>query len=402
MDVYTAFDVDSGQGSTYVVKARRQVGKSILAEVLLIKFGLTKKCTSALIEPTLNQSRRVFKQLVSLLEGSGVIKSANGSLLTIEFVNGSEILFKSAEQLEGLRGMTISGLLVIDEAAFIADEVFEILYPTVDVHRAPIFVISTPLFKDGKFFQLFENENNIVFDWSKYDTSKYLSPERLEQYRNEMSDIKFRSEYLGEFIEDGSFVFSNISNCIKDSEKEPIYAGVDWAVGNNGDYTVVTLMDEDATVTKIEAFNNIEPSEQIGIISRIINDTPTLKKVQVEQNSIGAVYFDYLKRAVSKPQIITVFNTSNESKRRIIEQLASGFAKGTVGIPNDGELLRELNHFAVTKTPTGKVTYEGVGAHDDYCMSLAFAYDLASGGNNAGVYNIYFSKKNKNNSKHRN
>ena len=242
-DVYDAITDTNNEGKTFVVKARRQVGKSILAEVLLIKFGLTKKCVSVLVEPTLNQSRRVFKQLVDMLTGSGVIKSANGSLLTIEFVNGSEVLFKSAEQMEALRGMTVSGLLVIDEGAFIQDEVFEILYPTVDAHRAPILVISTPLFTEGKFYQLFNNNNNIVFDWSTYDTSKYLSPEKLNQYKNEMSDIKFRSEYLGEFITDGSFVFGNVKNCVGDySTKPSIYCGVDWAIGIRHSLTIsITL-----------------------------------------------------------------------------------------------------------------------------------------------------------------
>lgn len=392
-DVYDKFE-RKYHGKTFVVKARRQVGKSILAIVLLIKFSLFKKCTSVLVEPTLNQSRRVFKQLCDLLQGSGIIKSANGSLLTIEFINGSEILFKSAEQQEALRGMTVSGILVIDEGAFIPDDVYETLFPCVDAHRAPILVISTPLFTDGKFYQLFNNENCVVFDWSKYDTSKYLSPEKLEQYRKEMSDIKFKSEYLGEFITDGSFVFSNINKCIKSSIKQPIYAGVDWANGNDGDFTVLTLMDEDGVVTNIFSFNNLEPSEQINKLSSIINSKDTLKKVQVEQNSIGTVFADYLKKAMRRPQILTLFNTNNESKRRIIEQLVTGFQNEKVGIPDDKELIRELNHYAVEKTPKGGYTYNGLGAHDDLIISLALAYDLVAD-KTTGTYTISFKTRKK-------
>ena len=213
-DVYTAV-MEKPKGNTFVVKARRQVGKSILAEMLLITFALKRKCLSVVVEPTLNQSRRVFKQIVEMLEGSGVIRNANGSLLSIEFINRSEILFKSGEQKEALRGMTVSGILVIDEAAFIEDDVFELLFPTVDANLAPMLVISTPLFTDGIFYSLFNSPNSIVFDWSKYDTSKYLSNEKLEKYRKEMSPTKFKSEYLGEFISEGSFVFTNIKNNIK-------------------------------------------------------------------------------------------------------------------------------------------------------------------------------------------
>lgn len=389
-DVYDAFE-DNPKGKTFVVKARRQVGKSILAEVLLIKYCLTKRCVCILVEPTLNQSRRVFKQLCDLLEGSGVIKSANGSLLTIEFVNKSEILFKSAEQKEALRGMTCTGIEIIDEAAYIDDDVFELLFPTVDANQAPMLVISTPLFTDGKFYNLFYANTSISFDWSKYDTSKFLSPDKLEQYRQEMSPAKFRSEYLGEFISEGASVFSNIRNCIKSTEKKPIWAGIDWAVGNDGDYTVLTLMDEDGVVTNIHSFNNMEPTQQVNTLALILNDTPTLQRIQVEENSIGGVYEDFLKKAMYKPQILTLFNTSNDSKRRIIEQLASAFQQGRIGIPDDKELLRELNHYCIERTPSGKVTFNGIGAHDDYVMSLAMCYDLI--GSNSGNYVISFKRK---------
>ena len=377
-DVYLAINSRKRRDQFYIVKARRQVGKSVLAEVELISFSLKKPGTcSAIVEPTLNQSRRVYKQIVSMLQGSGVIKSANASLLTIEFVNGSEILFKSAEQQDALRGMTISGILVIDEAAYIEDEVFEILYPCVNVHNAPVLVISTPLFCDGKFYELFNSPIYRSFDWSKYDTSKYLSSEKLEQYRKEMSPNKFRSEYLGEFIVDGSFVFSNLKACIKETDGTPVFCGIDWAVGNQGDFTVITFLTREGNVTKIESFNNLEPSEQIKVIANLINSNPQLECVQVEQNSIGAVYADYLKKAMNKPQILTLFNTNNESKRRVIEQLVSAFQTEKITIPDNKELLRQLNHYSVEKTKTG-YTYNGIGAHDDMVISLALGYDLCA------------------------
>ena len=113
-DVFDDYKED--KYDTYVIKARRQCGKSILAIYILIYSALQQKCTSVVIEPTIAQSRRVYKQIVDCLEGSGAIKSANAMLLHIQFANGSEILFKSAEQREALRGFTITkgGLLVID------------------------------------------------------------------------------------------------------------------------------------------------------------------------------------------------------------------------------------------------------------------------------------------------
>ena len=376
--VYDAVINDNGAGGDYVVKSKRQCGKSFIASLILIYFSLNKRDTvSMLIEPTLNQSRRMFKDITKMLEGSNIITNANQSLLSIDFINGSEIIFKSAEQYDAIRGYSVSGILIIDEGAFIRDDVYEILFPTRDAHHSPMLVISTPLFCDGYFYRLYKSSNSTVFDWCDYDTSMFLSDEKLEQYRNTLSDLKFRSEYLGQFITDGGYVFRNITNCVlSDSivNGEPVVAGIDWAVGNDGDDTVLSLLDANANAVEFIRLNNMSPVEQIDTIVNTLNSRPTLKKVVVEQNSIGNVYLDMLKHKYSRHSIITKFNTTNESKRRIIEQLATAFQNESVHIPNDRELINQLQHYAVEKTAKG-YTYNGQGAHDDYVMSLAIAYD---------------------------
>lgn len=390
---------ESSKGKVFCVKSKRQVGKSFLAEMLLIYFSLTKKCTCCIAEPTLSQSRRCFKDIVGYLEGSGAIKNANASLLTIDFVNGSEILFKSAEQRDALRGFTVTGLLIIDEAAFWPSETIDIILPVVDAHAAPLLFISTPLFTDGRFYEYYSKgleEGGLIksYDWSEYDTSKYLTKEKLELYRKQMAENKFRTEYLGEFITDGSMVFGNVLSRIGITMGEPIYAGVDWANGGDNDFTVVTFLNINGDVLRIYAFNDMTPTEQLNTISNILNSTPTLTKIQVELNSIGTVYYDLLKGKLKNKNALMGFNTTNESKRRIIEQLMTAFQNGTITIIEDKELIKELQHYAVEKTKTG-YTYNGIGAHDDYVMSLAMAYDLTV--NNKGTYSVktYVPKKKK-------
>ena len=376
--VYDAVINDNGAGNIYVVKSKRQCGKSFVASLILIYFSLNKKDTiSMIVEPTLNQSRRIFKDIVKMLDGSGIIKNANQSLLSIDFINGSEIIFKSAEQYDAIRGYSVSGILIVDEGAFIVDDVYEILFPVRDAHNSPMLVISTPLFCDGYFYRLFTSTNSKSYDWCDYDTSMFLSDEKLEQYRNTLSELKFRSEYLGQFITDGGYVFRNITNCVlSDSivKGEPVVCGIDWAVGNDGDDTVLSLLDANANAVDFIRINNMSPVEQIDTIVNKLNTIQSLKKVVVEQNSIGNVYFDMLKHKYSRHSIITKFNTTNESKRRIIEQLATAFQNESVHIPNDMELINQLQHYAVEKTAKG-YTYNGQGAHDDYVMSLAMAYD---------------------------
>lgn len=382
-------DIRNSLYDFYTVKARRQVGKSVTAVTALLYFAFKDRGISVCVEPTLAQSRRVFKQLINAVGGSEspVIKSANSTLLSLEFVNGSEIILKSAEQEEALRGMTVKkGILIIDEAAYVKDSIFEILYPVVDACKCPVLLISTPLFQSGEFYDKYVQglEEGIVhsYDWSKYDTSVFLSPEKLEYYRKTVSPLKFRSEYLGQFIAEGSYVFGDFMGCVGEPSSEaPFYAGIDWATGSeDGDYTVITYLDREGRMTGVKSFKDITPTSLVDVLAKEINAKKSLKCVQVELNSIGKVYYDMLKQRVNVP--VKGFTTTNDSKRRIIEQLITAFNNGKVRVVNEPELIRELQHYNAEKTSTGKLTYNGAdGVHDDYVLSLAFAYDTYLHGN---------------------
>lgn len=376
-------DYLKGNYDSYIVKARRQCGKSILAVYILIYSALSKKCISVVVEPTQAQGRRVYKQIVDALNGSGAIASSNAILLHIQFANGSEILFKSAEQRDALRGFTITkgGLLVIDEAAYIQDDIYSILYPVVDANRCPILVISTPLFQSGEFYELYKRGNDPSiktiksYDWSTYDTSVFLSKDRYNYYKETLPPLKFKSDVLGQFITEGSYIFGDINKNIDEYSKKPsVYAALDWGAGNDGDFTVMIMTDEDGAVTQIHTYKDIDAVEQIERISWIINNIPSLKQIAVEMNSIGRIYYENLRRKIKTP--IKQFTTTNKTKRDIIEQLITAFQTEAIIIPNDEELIRELQHFAAEKTKTG-MTYNGAdGVHDDYVMALAMVYDL--------------------------
>ena len=386
MAVYQDVTHDSGKGDTYVVKARRQCGKSVVAIAVLLFFAFRTKSIGVCIEPTLNQSRRVFRQILSAVGGekSPLIKSANLTLLHIEFCNGSEITFGSAEQGDALRGLTVKySVLVLDEASFLDKDTVEILQPLVDVKRCPVVMISTPLFRSGSFYEAYErgvkgDRHVHVYDWAQYDTSELLSNEKLEYYRQTMSPLKFRSEYLGEFIDEGSYIFGDgIGKCTGPlSQKPPLYAGIDWSAGDDNDYTVLTLMDEDGAVCNTRSWKDFDAVDLVDAIALELGRYPSLQTAQVELNSIGKIYRDLLKRKVRKG-LLKDFTTTNESKRRVVEQLVEAFQTGRIRIPADKELQKELQHYQIEKTPSGKVTYNAInGVHDDYVVSLALTWDL--------------------------
>lgn len=385
-DIYDDIKEDNGRGLTYVVKASRQKGKSILAIMSLLYFAFKNtNSIGYMVEPTLSQSRRVFKQMVKAIGGedSPAIKSSNATLLEIEFVNGSQVIFKSAEQKEALRGATVKdSILIIDEASFIEDDIFYILYPIVDATKSPVLIISTPLFLSGEFYERYKKGREgskfvKSYDWSEYDTSALLDPEKLEYYRENLSPLKFRSEILGEFIEEGSYIFGDIGKCVDNkaaANAVPVYAGIDWGGGDGGNSTVLTLISKDRVVRECLRWKDFDSVDLVDVIAEEITKRG-LKRVQVEKNSIGKTFYDMLKRKVPAG-MLKLFITTNDSKREIIEELIKAFQKGTITIPDDPTLKKQLQHYAQEKTKTG-YTYNGAdGVEDDYVMSLAFAYDL--------------------------
>lgn len=106
------------------------------------------------ISITLDGSRKIYRDIVKATENSGAIQKKNDSLLTIEFITGSIIYFRSGEQKDTLRGLTIKngGMLIVDECAYIDEDFFySVLLPMTNVFRANILLTSTPRFKTGFF-----------------------------------------------------------------------------------------------------------------------------------------------------------------------------------------------------------------------------------------------------------
>lgn len=388
-----------GTGKVCVIKSVRQSGKSFLAQMLLIRFALSRKCVSAVYEPSLSQARVQFKAIEQYFKGSDIITTANASLLEITFVNGSTIYFKSTQQSS--RGYTIDGILILDEAAYLnEDEIYAIL-PLVNSNNAPILIASTPFISDGYYYQMYTKgltptDTLRSFDWSKEsEISQFLTDERKDFYKQTMSRSKYITEVLGEFLGDDGMLFRNIEGCTTDepiSLGQRLWLGVDWGTGSENDYTELVGINEDGEASVLHSTNNLSPMEQINWLSNIINDLSTkcqIAKLTCEQNSIGKVYIDALKQKLKNIRI-TEFITTNKSKQDLVTTLQLAFENGDITIPREQDLLNQLRGYEAQINPRTKtITYNGKsGTHDDKVMALMMAYHSFKG--RLGTYNVSF------------
>lgn len=389
-------------GHIHICKSKRQVGKSLLLIGELLYFAINYKGTvNGCISPTLNQSRKLYKEILKITQDTGVIRKKNDSLLEIEFINGSTILFKSAEQRDNLRGYTYN-FLCIDEAAYISDEIYGIVKPSTDVHKAPTLIVSTPKFRLGFFFELFSKgqtgdfPNIHSYDFNNYDTSCLLSKESLEMYRQMLPKNQFLTEYLGEFMDSDSSVFSGFMECIKqpkNDEYKELFVGIDWGNGTNNDDTVICGINERGEQVFLEYFNNKNTTEQIEYIYQyLVAYLPKIKKILCECNSLGKPLTELLRNKINKMSMVEDWITTNESKARLVSQMQVAFEQQQIILLLDETQKAQLSMYECTyNLKTGNISYNAPnGAHDDICIALMLSWECRRITTKTGQYSFLF------------
>lgn len=389
---------------TVVVKSSRQKGKSFMIANILLYFALNwNKTKNICVSPTLKQAKNIYKTIMDAIEKTGIVKNSNATDLEITFINRSNIRFLSAEMGESLRGYTVTGILCIDECCYISDEVFNTIKPWVDYNKSPILMVSTPYVKEGFFWQYYnyglEGVNKVItVDWCdpkfKKEMDKILPPERLEEYRKTMPANKFKSEYLGEWLDDEGTVFIQFKDCAKDVQILPndkLFVGIDWAMGGGNDDTAVAIINDKGEQVFLDYFNNLTPTQQID---RIVEDlNPYMRQIvviQPELNSLGGVLTDNLKERLQGRARIEGFNTTNQSKNELVMDLQTAFEQKTITILNDPKQMRELSFYTAEYNPkTKNVSYNApLGLNDDLCIALMLAYNAYKNKKRCGGYAV--------------
>ena len=410
-DVIAELKDARGTGKIVSVNSSRQKGKSYMISNLLLYFAINfAKTNNYCVSPTLKQSKAIYRVIMDAIGNSGVVKSKNATDLTITLINGSTINFKSAEQRDALRGFT-ADFLCIDEAAFIPDEIFYLILPWTDAKKAPILMTSTPFVKGGFFFNYFNygqehSHNTVTINWSdpKYKTSieKILPPEKLEEYRQVLPSNVFKTEYLGEFLDDDGAVFVGLKDILCDTAitaTDRLYVGLDFSNQGENDYTVISIFNQNGNQVYIKYFNNISPLGQIvKIVKELEPLADQIEVISCELNSIGTPYTDLIKE---KSQILSDkvegFQTSNTSKNAIVLNMQTAIENKNVTLLPDDKEIREFGYFTATYNPkTRNVSYAAPqGLNDDTVMATLIAYDAYRQGTTVGSYSIGFAGGNK-------
>lgn len=412
-DVIRCYD-SNPQNSIIVVKSPRQRGKTYTIMILALRQAINNPLNRIyIIVPTYATARKQFKDFCKACGKIPCIGAKNAGHFEIEFTNGSFIQFLSAESGDNLRGNT-ADLLIFDEGAFIKLETALECFNYTNTTNGNILIFSTPTFKDSNnlFYRYFSqglrwgggeaetpsptlsnaskpeistrhNVNYIgnVFsiDFCAYDTSQLLSKDKLETYRQTMPHKIFCNEILGEFMTADSAVFGKFERVIHSprSASTELFMGIDFATGTNNDETAIVVMNQAREMTHLFHFNDKDSNDTIEFILNLIKELrPT--QCTVEVNSLGQVYYDYLRKGIANRRLQTYikpFTTSNSSKRDIIQNLQINIQNETCSLLDDTYLKLQFSAFEVKSTPSGLITYGNSSdrIHDDIVMATALA-----------------------------
>ena len=358
-----------------IMASPRQFGKSLLGQNLLLYWLLRESGQKgAWISPIYNQSKKVFQELTNAAHG--LISHKNKADLSITFINGSTLLFLSAERFDSIRGFSFTHL-VVDEGAFIKEQAInEAILPTLTAIGKKCFIISTPKGKNWFYnYYMRGNQENETYISFKGDTTDnpYADQEFIAEQRRSLPSDIYKQEYLAEFTDAGSEVFRGLDNvCITNqfdnASRERCFFGIDTGLSN--DYSALSIQNEIGKVIYMEKRNgeNITDiaNHFISILSRF-----NVVGGYVETNGIGAAMYDLVKPKQRKAQ---KFTTTQDSKTTIVRALIEDIEQENVELPSKEfypDLYKEMTLYTYKLGNNGKLSFTHPnGGHDDLVDAL--------------------------------
>ena len=390
----------------------RQSGKSVFLEFCCIYFLLKKWANIGYITPQFAHSRKVYSDIIKILEPTGLIKTANASTLQIELINGNRLSFFSAESPTAIRGNSFRGLVVVDEAAFINDTTSDgqdffnsILMPTCKAYKPKVIYASTPLAKSGTFYTKFmrgreghphtDTPNKVYSIKATIYDDSLITAEEIEEIKNSIPEASFQREFMVEFMDNAMSAFTDYTDKFTLKKQidfnQPLWIGVDFhSVGS--DSTIVSLINSDNDVWQIEIKGGLDA--QYRQIANILDKCKKLVIAYMESNSIGEVMLNEVKKLTKQRSKIIEWCTTNESKEIQVGLVQTHLTKDMMHFEeNNKQLKNQFDTFGYSISKTRKITYAALsGHHDDRVLSLMIAMQAKEDYAYSGGSNIVFIK----------
>jgi hypothetical protein len=210
----------------------RQVGKSETTGAKATHVAVYEPGSLILaISPSIRQTRELFGKISSNLSRlDPAIELIEDNRLSCQLENESRIVCLPADS-GTIRGFSAPRLIIIDEAAFVGDDVYDTLRPMMAVSQGQMILLSSPNGRRGFFYKVWTEGGPT---WDRYSVTIYdcprISKDWIETEKAQTPAHRFRAEYLCEFSEtaDSLFAYDLIQSAFSD-EVKPLFTGAEFA-----------------------------------------------------------------------------------------------------------------------------------------------------------------------------
>jgi len=209
-----------------LLNCSRQSGKSTMSALIALHRALYYPGSLILcLAPALRQSQELFGKVANFYRDLGrPVAPHVERKLSLELENGSRIITLPGSE-KTIRGFSGVGLLVVDEASRVADELYFAVRPMLAVSGGSLMMLTTPYGKRGAFFEEWTGGSEA---WERYEVPASQCPripeEFLEEERATLPPWVYRQEYECSFeeTEDAVFTTSMIERAVT-SEVTPLF-----------------------------------------------------------------------------------------------------------------------------------------------------------------------------------
>lgn len=369
----------------------RQVGKTEVCALDGLHYASTHGDVTVLITaPTQRQSSELFKRVKDLIGRAEHDWGIERSTQTIvELANGSRIIcLPSGSDGNSIRGYT-ADYIIVDEAAFVEDTVFtSVLLPMLATTDGTLALASTPFGKRGFLYEeAYQSDDWHVTEVASHD-SPLVDDGFVEEQRSTLSELEYRQEIEGEFVEAADTFFPRelVAGAIDPDAtfrgRNSVTLGVDLA-RHGHDRTVILPVDGDGVVGPIHRSTDWSLSEGAARVASLVEEYD-VKRVVVDETGVGAGAVEMLEADVGRALVEGVKFTIDR-KQSLYNSLKAALDEGNVTLPDDRLLRQELTDLEYEMTRGGKTKIgHPDGGHDDHPDALALAVDGFTGRSSSG------------------
>jgi terminase large subunit-like protein len=192
-----------------LLNCTRQWGKStVTAAKAVHQAQSTEGSLTLVVSPSARQSGEFLRKAQEFARRLKIKPRGDGdNEISLLLPNRSRIVGLPGKEAT-VRGFSAVGLLLVDEASRVSDELYLALRPMLAVSNGTLWLMSTPHGKSGFFWETWEHGGE---GWDRLRVPAEECPRIpkafLEEERRTMGDQWFRQEYGCEFVDAVSGVF---------------------------------------------------------------------------------------------------------------------------------------------------------------------------------------------------